>query len=91
MERVQYWLSKGAQPTDRIARMLEAAGVLPAKSRSNPIKALPGKKALERAEEKAARAADADAAPAEEAPAEKVADAAAAPAEEAPAEKVADA
>ena len=91
MERVQYWLSKGAQPTDRIARMLEAAGVLPAKNRSNPVKALPGKKALERAEEKAAKAADAAAAPAEEAPAEKVADAAAAPAEEAPAEKVADA
>jgi small subunit ribosomal protein S16 len=96
MERVQYWLSKGAQPTDRIARMLEAAGVLPAKSRSNPVKALPGKKALERAEEKAARAADADTAPAEKAPAEeapveKAADAAAAPAEEAPLEKVADA
>ena len=91
MERVQYWLSKGAQPTDRIARMLEAAGVLPAKSRSNPVKALPGKKALERAEEKAARAADAAAAPAEEAPVEKVADAAATPAEEAPVEKVADA
>ena len=96
MERVQYWLSKGAQPTDRVARMLEAAGVLPAKSRSNPVKALPGKKALERAEEKAARAADADTAPAEKAPAEeapveKAADAAATPAEEAPVEKVADA
>ena len=91
MERVQYWLSKGAQPTDRVARMLEAAGVLPAKSRSNPVKALPGKKALERAEEKAARAADAEKAPAEEAPVEKAADAAATPADEAPVEKVADA
>jgi small subunit ribosomal protein S16 len=47
--------------------MLEAAGVMPAKVRSNPVKALPGKKALERAEEKAAKAA----APAEEAPAEE--------------------
>lgn len=59
MERVQYWLGHGAQPTDRVARMLEAAGVIPAKTRNNPIKAKPGKKAVERAEEKAAKAADA--------------------------------
>ncbi|MDV3048999.1 MAG: 30S ribosomal protein S16, partial [Planktomarina sp.] len=45
MERVQYWLGHGAQPTDRVARMLEAAGVLPAKERNNPNKAKPGKKA----------------------------------------------
>ncbi len=73
MERVQHWLSQGAQPTDRIARMLEAAGVLPKKERSNPNKAKPGKKANERAEEKAAKAAaaaEAAAAPAEEAAAE---------------------
>ena len=44
MERVQYWLSKGAQPTDRVARMLEAAGVLPAKSRSNPVKPFQAKR-----------------------------------------------
>ena len=59
MERVQYWLGQGAQPTDRIARMLEAAGVLEKKERSNPNKAVPGKKAQERAEEKAAKAAEA--------------------------------
>jgi len=69
MERVQYWLDQGAQPTDRIARMLEAAGVRDKVERSNPNKAVPGKKAAVRAEEKAAKAA----APAEEAPAEDAA------------------
>jgi len=69
MERVQYWLDQGAQPSDRIARMLEAAGVLAKKERANPNKGAPGAKAKERAEEKAAKAAEA-AAPAEEAPAE---------------------
>ncbi|SFJ37826.1 30S ribosomal protein S16 [Celeribacter neptunius] len=74
LERVQYWLGQGAQPTDRIARMLEAAGVLEKKERSNPKKAVPGKKAQDRAEEKAAKAAEAAeaaAAPAEEAAAEE--------------------
>ena len=59
MERVQYWLDQGAQPTDRIARMLEAAGVREKAERSNPKKGTPGKKAEERAEEKAAKAAEA--------------------------------
>ncbi|NNL19448.1 MAG: 30S ribosomal protein S16 [Boseongicola sp.] len=69
MERVQYWLDQGAQPTDRIQRMLEAAGVREKTERNNPNKAIPGKKAAERAEEKAAKAAAPaeDAAPAEEA------------------------
>ena len=74
MERIQYWLSQGAQPTDRISRMLEAAGVLDKKERNNPKKALPGKKAQEREEEKAAKAAEAAeaaAAPAEEPAAEE--------------------
>lgn len=69
MERVQYWLGEGAQPTDRVSRFLEAAGVVAKKERSNPKKALPGKKAQERVEEKAAKAAaaaEAAAAPAEE-------------------------
>ena len=87
MERVQYWLGQGAQPTDRISRMLEAAGVLEKKTRNNPNKAEPGAKAKERAEEKAAKAAEAEAAPAEEeAPVEEVAEAEA-PAEEAAAEE----
>ncbi len=81
MERVQYWLDQGAQPTDRIARMLEAAGVREKTERNNPNKAQPGKKAVERAEEKAAKAADASAPAEDAAPAEEVAEDAA-PAEE---------
>ena len=73
MERVEYWLGQGAQPTDRIARMLEAAGVREKSERNNPNKAVPGKKAQERAEEKAAKSAEASEAPAEEAPAEEAA------------------
>ncbi|MEO9780514.1 MAG: 30S ribosomal protein S16 [Sedimentitalea sp.] len=74
MERVQYWLGKGAQPTDRIARMLEAAGVRDKTERNNPQKGTPGEKAKARAEEKAEKAAAATAAPAEEAPAEEAAE-----------------
>jgi len=73
MERVQYWLGEGAQPTDRVSRFLEAAGVLEKKERANMKKAVPGKKAQERAEEKAAKAAAAANAPAEEAPVEEAA------------------
>ncbi len=74
LERVQYWLSQGAEPTDRVARFLEAAGVKSKAERKNLKKAVPGKAAQERAEAKAAKAAEAaeaDAAPvAEEATAE---------------------
>ena len=73
MERVQHWLDQGAQPTDRVARFLEAAGARPKAERANPKKGAPGKKAQERAQEKAdkaAAAAEAANAPAEEAPAE---------------------
>ncbi len=76
MERVKYWLGEGAQPTDRVSRMLEAAGELPKKDRANPKKGTPGKAAQQRAEEKAAKAAAAEEAanaPAEEAPAEEAA------------------
>ncbi|MFW2588615.1 30S ribosomal protein S16 [Sagittula sp. SSi028] len=66
MERVQYWLGEGAQPTDRVSRFLEAAGVVEKKERNNPQKAKPGKKAQDRAEEKAAKAAEAAEAAAEE-------------------------
>ena len=86
MERVQYWLGEGAQPTDRVSRFLEAAGVLEKKERNNAKKAVPGKKAAERAEEKAAKIAAAEEAakaPVEEPAAEE------APAEEAPAEEAA--
>ncbi len=62
LDRIKHWMGLGAQPTDRIARMLEAAGVMPKKARSNPKSAVPGKAMTERAAKKAARAA----APAEE-------------------------
>jgi small subunit ribosomal protein S16 len=97
MERVNYWLGQGAQPTERVVRFLEAAGEMPKTERNNPEKAKPGKKAQERIEEKAAKveaaaeaakeaeeaAKAAAAAPVEEAPAEET------PAEETPAEEAA--
>lgn len=77
LERIQYWMDQGAQPTDRVSRFLEAAGVVEKKERSNPQKAEPGQKAKDRAEEKAEKAKAAEEAanaPAEEdAPAEEVA------------------
>lgn len=94
-ERVKHWLSVGAQPSDRVARFLDAAGVRERAARNNPKKGEPGENAKERAEEKAAKLAEAEeakkaaeeeaktaAAAAAEAPAEE------APAEEAPAEEV---
>ncbi|MCE8007286.1 30S ribosomal protein S16 [Aestuariivita sp.] len=66
MERVQYWLDQGAQPTDRISRFLEAAGTIDKKERANLKKGEPGQKAKDRAEEKAAKAAEATQAPAEQ-------------------------
>ena len=63
LDRVKHWLALGAQPTDRVARFLEAAGVVAKKERSNPKKAVPGKAAQERAAAKAEKTA----APAEEA------------------------
>ncbi|WIV50474.1 30S ribosomal protein S16 [Marivivens sp. LCG002] len=57
-ERVQFWLGKGAQPTDRVARFLEAAGLVAKTTRNNPNKAVPGKAAQDRAAAKAAKAAE---------------------------------
>ncbi|NUH66579.1 30S ribosomal protein S16 [Sulfitobacter sp. S0837] len=73
VEKIQEWIAKGAQPTERVTRMLEAAGVKEKTERNNPKKGTPGKKAQERAQEKAdkaAAAAEAANAPAEEASAE---------------------
>lgn len=56
MDRVKHWLAQGAQPTDRIARFLEAAGVMAKAVRNNPKAAVPGKAMAERAAKKAARA-----------------------------------
>jgi small subunit ribosomal protein S16 len=67
-ERAKHWLDQGAQPTDRVARFLDAAGVRTRTARSNPKKGEPGEKAKERAEARAAKEAEAQAAdaPAEE-------------------------
>ena len=75
VERIQEWISKGAQPTDRVHRFLAIAGMLEAQKRNNPQKAVPGEKARKRAAEKeakAAKAAEAAKAPAAE-PAEEAA------------------
>ncbi|WP_353186833.1 30S ribosomal protein S16 [Bosea sp. (in: a-proteobacteria)] len=56
-EKVQAWLAKGAQPTDRVLRFLDAAGLVKRSARNNPKKAVPGEKAKERAEKKAEKAA----------------------------------
>ncbi|HDZ83310.1 MAG TPA: 30S ribosomal protein S16 [Roseobacter sp.] len=69
VERIQHWIGQGAQPTDRVARMLEAAGVTAKTERNNPKKGTPGKKAQERVEQKASKAAaaaEAASAPAED-------------------------
>lgn len=91
-DRAKHWLSVGAQPSDRVLRFFDAAGLMERPARNNPKKGEPGEKAKERAEERAAReaeAAEAAAAPAEEAPTEEAA-AAEAPNEEAPAEAAAE-
>jgi small subunit ribosomal protein S16 len=58
-ERCKHWLSVGAQPTDRVARLLDAAGLLKRTPRNNPEKAKPKKKAQERAAAKAKAAEEA--------------------------------
>ena len=75
-DRAKHWLGVGAQPTDRVARFLDAAGVKERPARSNPTKGKPGEKATERAEERAEK---------EKAQAEALAAASAAPAAEEPA------
>ena len=64
-DRIKEWLAKGAQPTDRVARFLDEAGLVKRDARSNPEKGKPGKKAVERAAEKKQKAEDAAAAAAE--------------------------
>jgi len=99
-ERAKYWISKGAQPTLRVAKMISSDGLVKAPViREQPIKSAPGKKRQEREAEAAEKLAAADAAAADaaaaetaaEAPVEEVqAEAAAeeAPVAEAPAEEV---
>ena len=88
-ERITFWLGQGAKPTDRVHKMLAAAGLAEAPViRDQPKKSAPGKKRAEReAEAASAAAAAAESAAAEAAAAEEAAAAAAAaPAEEAVAE-----
>jgi small subunit ribosomal protein S16 len=89
-ERVKHWLQHGAEPTDRVLRFLDSAGIRKRDARSNPQKGEPGKKRIEReeakkaaAEEKAKAAAEAAAAPP---PAEEPAPEAAEPAADSAAE-----
>lgn len=99
VERIQEWMSKGAQATDRVARELALQGVGEWKHGNNPNKGVPGDKAKERTEERAKREADRAAAieeaknnppPAPEPVAEEAPAAEAAPAEEAPAAEAAE-
>jgi len=82
-DRVSYWLSVGAQPTDRVARMLDKAGIKERAATVNPKKGEPGQKAKDRAEEKAEKIREAEEA------AKAAEEAANAPAEEAAAEEAA--
>ena len=61
-ERAGYWLGVGAQPSDRVARFLDAAGVRTRAARLNPTKGEPGEKAKERAQVAIDKAAEAEAA-----------------------------
>jgi len=81
-DRVRYWIGVGAQPTDRVARMLDKAGIKERAATNNPQRGEPGKKAKERAEEKAEKLREAEEAAAAAAAAPAVEEA---PAEEAPA------
>src|SRR3974390_3640371 len=66
LEKVQGWMKKGAQPSDRVMRFLDAAGVVKRKPRRNPEKAIPRKERKAKAEEAAKAKAAPAAAPAAE-------------------------
>ena len=55
MEKVKAWMAKGAQPSDRIMRFLDAAGIMKRPKRNNPQRAVPRKE--RKAKEEAAKAA----------------------------------
>jgi small subunit ribosomal protein S16 len=62
VEKAKAWMAKGAQPSDRVMRFLDAAGVMKRPKRNNPEKAIPRKE--RKAKEEAAKAAAGGAAPA---------------------------
>jgi len=86
-DRVRYWLGVGAQPTDRVHRFLDKAGILERKPMVNLKKGEPGANAKARAEDKAAKIAEAEEAAKAAEEEAKAAAAAPAPVEEAPAEE----
>ncbi len=88
VERAAHWIGVGAQPTDRVARFLDALGVKERAARNNPNKGVPGEKAKERAEERATKAAEAAEAAAEAAAAPAPEPVVEAPVVEAPADEV---
>jgi small subunit ribosomal protein S16 len=57
-DRIKHWMNVGAQPTDRVLRFLDKAGMAKRDARSNPTKGQPGKKRVEREEAKVAAAAE---------------------------------
>jgi small subunit ribosomal protein S16 len=61
LDKVQVWMKKGAQPSDRVMRFLDAAGIMKRPKRNNPEKAVPRKerKAKEEEATKAKEAGDA--------------------------------
>ena len=59
-DRARYWLGVGAQPTDRVARMLDKAGIKERAATNNPNKAEPGQKAKDRVEDRAKKATEAE-------------------------------
>ena len=59
-DRAKHWLSAGAQPSDRVARFLDAAGVQERKVKVNMTKGEPGQKAKDRVEDRAKKAAEAE-------------------------------
>jgi small subunit ribosomal protein S16 len=61
-ERLTHWIGVGAQPTDRVHRFLDKAGLLKREARNNPERAVPGAKATERVAAKEKAIADAAAA-----------------------------
>jgi len=61
LDKVKVWMAKGATPTDRVMRFLDAAGIMQRPKRSNPQKAIPRKERKAQAEA-AAKAASAPAA-----------------------------
>jgi small subunit ribosomal protein S16 len=54
-DRVQHWLNRGAQVTDRVARFLDSLDLLKRQPKNNPEKAQAGKKRADRTSERLAR------------------------------------